>query len=127
MKNFDEWNKIKKKVNFKTIDKYCKKRQIWWCALGVNIGFEQDGTNNDFERPVLILQTFSKFVCLIVPLTTSQKKSKYLIHIGVINNRSAQVIISQIRLIDTRRLRNKIGIIKENLFLIIIKTTKEMF
>lgn len=31
-------------------------REIWWCSLGVNIGFEQDGTNDLFERPVLVIK-----------------------------------------------------------------------
>ena len=55
-KDFDKWNKTKKGIH--SNDDYLPlyhKRQIRWCRLGVNVGFEQDGTGKDFSRPVLIL------------------------------------------------------------------------
>ena len=76
-KDFDEWNKHKKIVHFEGESRFYHKQDVWWCALGVNIGFEQDGTGNVGERPVLIINGFSKQVCLIVPLTTSKKENFY--------------------------------------------------
>ena len=49
-------------------------REVWWCSLGANIGFEQDGGGEDFERPVVILKKFNLDACLIVPLTARPKK-----------------------------------------------------
>lgn len=43
--DFDEWNKLKKQLHQKntaTIP-YFYEREIWWCFLGKNIGWEQDG------------------------------------------------------------------------------------
>jgi hypothetical protein len=74
-KQFDEWNGTKKTVNDQTGRLYAE-RAIWWCLLGVNMGFEQDGTGKSFERPVVVLQGFSKMVCLVVPLTTATKENK---------------------------------------------------
>ena len=126
-KNFNEWNEQKKKADAN--DKYLplyKEREIRWCRLGVNIGFEQDGTGKEFSRPVLILKGFSRHVCLVVPLTTSTKENPYYLSVGTIDGKNARVIISQIRLIDTRRLDQHITFIDKKLFETIRKTVKDM-
>lgn len=126
MKDFDRWNSFKKNIEKAGESKFYHPRDIWWCSLGVNIGFEQDGTGSTFERPVLILKGFNKNVCLAIPLTTSKKKNKYLVPIGVVDDKEAQAIISQIRLIDTKRLVNKISVLDKATFETIKKTVKDL-
>ena len=126
-KDFDKWNKIKKETH--SNDDYLPlyhERQVRWCRLGVNVGFEQDGTGKDFSRPVLILKGFSRHVCLVVPLTTSVKKNIYHIPVGVVGGRNAIAIISQIRLIDTKRLDQYILTIDKKIFDTIQKAVKDM-
>ncbi len=125
-KDFDHWSNHKKQIHSKNENKLYHAREIWWCALGVNVGFEQDGTGRDNERPVLILKGFSKQVCLVIPLTTSRKKNPYHISLGIVNERIAFAIISQIRLIDTKRLINKIGFLENQIFESIRKATKDL-
>lgn len=96
-------------------------------GLGVNIGFEQDGTGKEFSRPVLILKGFSRHVCLVVPLTTSTKENPYYLSVGTIDGKNARVIISQIRLIDTRRLDQHITFIDKKLFETIRKPSKTCY
>ena len=43
MKFFDNWFKVKPKLEEKNRVPYFKEREIWWTHVGVNIGFEQDG------------------------------------------------------------------------------------
>lgn len=107
-KDFDRWNKIKKHLDAST-NRFYRIREIWWCNLGLNIGNEQNGNSQNFQRPVLILKSLSKTTCVIVPLTTSIKKHRHRIFIGNISGKSASVIISQIKVIDTKRLINKIN------------------
>jgi mRNA interferase MazF len=127
-KDFDQWNEDKKKTDQKRFRRYYKPREIWWCRLGVNVGYEQDGTGEEFDRPVLILRRFNKNVCFIAPLTTSPKENKYLIPVGKINNKEAQVIISQIRLIDVKRLVEKrTERLDKKLFKTIRKAIKKLF
>ena len=114
-KDFDKWNTRKKEIE-KENPNFYHEREIRWCSLGVNIGFEQDGTSNTYRRPVLIIRGFSKNVCLIVPLTTSVKKNPYHISAGVVEGQKAFVIISQIRLIDTKRLHDRLDIISKEKF-----------
>lgn len=125
-KDFDRWNNEKKKVHNLSENKFYHPRDIWWCSLGVNVGFEQDGTGQDFERPVLVLRGFSKHVCLVIPLTTSHKENPYHINLGIIDGKPAAAIISQIRLIDTKRLINKIDVVNEKSFEEIKKAIKAL-
>jgi mRNA interferase MazF len=126
-KDFDSWNIKKKKINKEdTYLPFYHKREIRWCRIGLNIGFEQDGTGVEFSRPVLILKGFSRNVCLVVPLTTSTKKNKYHISIGDIDGKEASVILSQIRLIDTRRLDQHIEFLNKDKFEIIRKAIKDL-
>ncbi|MEY4440545.1 MAG: hypothetical protein RLY49_171 [Candidatus Parcubacteria bacterium] len=100
MNEFDNWNKRKKHIHFKNKRMFIKEGEIRWCQLGQNIGFEECGTGKDFDRPVLILKIFSKEICLIVPLTTSAAEHRFRIKI---NNKS-KALLSQIKVVDTKRL-----------------------
>lgn len=114
-KDFDNWNKRKKEINERQPNFY-HEREIRWCSLGVNVGFEQDGTDDKYRRPVLILKGFSRHVCLVVPLTTSKKQNPYHISVGVIEDKKASAVISQIRLIDSKRLHDRLIILNEEKF-----------
>lgn len=126
-KDFDGWNEEKKKANAN--EEYLPlyhQREVRWCRLGVNVGFEQDGTGKGFSRPVLILKGFSRRVCLVVPLTTSKKRNRYYIPIGDVGGEKAAAIISQLRLIDTRRLDQHIDTLDTEIFKRIQKAVRDM-
>ena len=101
----------KKKIHTENPNRKYHAGDVWWCNLGQNIGFEQNGSGDSFERPVLVLKGFSKNVCLIVPLTTKQKKNKFYFDLGIVDGKQNFAILSQIKLIDTKRLKNKIDFI----------------
>lgn len=111
-KEFDRWNDDKKQVNeTDTSQVFFDEREVWWVRLGVNVGFEQDGTGGDFERPVLIIKKFNPQVFIGVPLSTTQKKGKYYFPVGDVEGQQATAILSQIRLLDAKRLLNRAGVI----------------
>jgi mRNA interferase MazF len=114
-KNHDEWNDLKKSLDADTTDHLFREREIWWCALGVNIGSEQDGKNKKFERPVLILRKISKDQLWILPLTSKIVENEYRI-ITKSTGEMSQVVLSQIRTISSKRLLRRIGRIKNELF-----------
>src|SRR3989344_5810502 len=107
-KDFDSWNKEKKNIHNEGSNKFYKAKEIWWCSLGLNVGFEQDGTSGDHQRPVLVLKGFSRQVCLVVALTTSKKKNPYHISVGIIEGEESFAILSQIRLVDTKRFTDRL-------------------
>lgn len=125
-KDFDGWNEEKKAINVLDYKPLYHEREIRWCRLGVNVGFEQDGTGAGRGRPVLVLKAFSRSVCLIIPLTTSIKQNPYHVSVGDVAGRPAFAIISQLRLIDTKRLDPKIQVLEKHVFETIRKAVKDM-
>jgi mRNA-degrading endonuclease toxin of MazEF toxin-antitoxin module len=64
----------------------------------------------------VVVRGFSKAVCLVVPLTTSTKINKYHIALGEVDGKLASAIISQVRLVDTKRFIDKIGMLDKERF-----------
>ncbi len=126
-KDFDNWNKKKKTIHNNGENKLYHTRELWWCSLGVNIGSEQDGSGEKYDRPVLILKGLSKQTCIVLPLTSSGELHKMRIPIGEVQGEKASVIISQIRTVDTKRLIYKIGFLDKDIFIEITKTIKSLF
>ena len=108
MKKFDSWNIVKKNINNQNKNILPAKRQIWWISLGVNIGVEEDGKNNNFERPVLIIKVFSRDCFLGIPITSLNKSNKKYYLPIVYRQKRYYLILSQIRLFSTKRLSRKI-------------------
>lgn len=125
-KDFDEWNKAKKKTNEERPRLYTV-REIWWCRLGVNIGTEQDGRGENFLRPAIILRGFGPDACLVIPLTTSVHRHPLRVPVGMIDDREARANLSQIRVVDTRRLVEKIGFLEKEVFAHIRKAARNLF
>ncbi len=107
-KDFVEWHKIKQDIHKREKRPFYNEREVWWCSVGENVGFEMDGKGEDFTRPVLIIKGFSKEVFLCVPITTKLKIGKYYADINFGDGKARKAILSQIRLIDGRRLQEKI-------------------
>ncbi len=125
-KDFGNWNTLKEKIHQKSDRKFYHAREIWWCSLGVNVGHEQDGGGKTSQRPVLIVKGLGSETCLIVPLTTSAHTHPYRISLGKIGEENASVIILQIRVIDTKRLVEKIEWLDKDVFERIRKAIKDM-
>jgi len=116
-KDFDGWNNLKKQIQDRlTPHLFFKEREVWWCAIGTNIGSEEDGKNRDFSRPVVILKKFSDQNFMAAPFTTSLKTGKYLFRVPFTIKKES-IIFSQIRFLDVRRLINKISKIDSSTFL----------
>ena len=125
-KDFDKWNIKKKLINQKEISggQFFNEREIWWGSVGLNIGYEQDGKNDDFERPLLIIRKFNRDIVWVVPLTTVAKNNKFHYQL---KTSGSFVILSQIRLVSTKRLIRRAEKITDPEFEEIIKRIKELF
>jgi mRNA interferase MazF len=107
-KDFDKWNEKKKSIHTRKKQVLFNEREVWWCSLGVNVGFEMDGKNELFERPVLVLRKFSKLSLLVLPLTSREKEGKYYYTLPEHKGITSRVILSQFRLISSKRLIRKV-------------------
>lgn len=125
-KDFDFWNDKKKDLNIREGEVFFHEREIWWCSLGVNIGFEQDGTGKNFDRPVMVLKKFNNQVFLSLPLTGKKKEGKYYSYLGKVEGRDATAILSQLRLVDAKRLIRKVMTVDSGVFITIQDRLKGM-
>lgn len=111
-KDFDRWNTIKRIVN--TLDPsflFFSEREIWWCHLGANIGQEQDGKGNNFMRPVLIFKKFNRNLYWVIPLSMQVRIGAFFFPLLAKSNIIRTAILPQLRLIDSKRLIEKIDLI----------------
>jgi mRNA-degrading endonuclease toxin of MazEF toxin-antitoxin module len=127
-KDFKIWTPEKEKLNNnENIRPGFHEREIWYCHLGENIGFEQDGKGDQFLRPIIVLRKFNNEVLWAIPLTSAIKKSLYyfIVSFGD-NNTKSSAILSQIRLIDAKRLAYTIGEISKEEFEKLKKKLKDL-
>ncbi|MBI2676664.1 MAG: type II toxin-antitoxin system PemK/MazF family toxin [Candidatus Yanofskybacteria bacterium] len=108
-KDFQKWHKKKEQVDDIGRRPFFHEREIWFCYLGVNVGFEQDGVGDDFQRPVVVIRKFNNEVCWVIPLSKTKKRNKYYFAFQFDAVATSVAIISQVRLLDARRLSRKIG------------------
>ena len=103
MKDFDDWNLRKQNIEKTKNDTLpFHEREIWWCSIGINLGDEQDGKNELYERPVLVIKKFNNKVAWVLPMSTKQKDGIYyfsILHEGKVFT----VILSQLRLVSIKR------------------------
>lgn len=116
-KDFQSWCRKKAVLHSVPDEKtpYFHERELWWCALGANVGFEQDGKNENFERPVLILRKFNRYLLLAVPQTSREKEGKFFYKVTR-DGKNYFLVLSQIRVISSKRLLRKLGMISEKDF-----------
>ncbi len=126
-KDFDTWNKLKQKIQARPIDFHIKPRQIWWCSLGINIGSEQDGKNENFERPVLIYKFINREMVLVVPFTSSIREDRHHVIVEDESFHKSSIILSQIRVISPKRLLRQISWVPEAQFLLISEKLQKFF
>jgi len=85
------------------------------------VGFEQDGAGENYLRPVLIVKKFNNEIFWGIPLTKSvkdePKDKRYYYSLSFAENVISLAILSQIRLIDAKRLKYKLGDMEEKEFL----------
>ena len=117
--NFDIWNEIKKETHKKQNNVGFKEREIFWLRLGKNIGNEEYGKGNEFQRPVLIVRKLTKEIFIGVPLTSTLKNNDYF-HTFLYKGRNGFIensaMILQLKTFDKNRLVTRIGMINKEEF-----------
>ncbi len=119
MKDFDHWNVLKKNIQNDIKIKYCKQREIWWTSIGLNIGSEEDGKNNLYERPVLILKVFSQDLIRVLPLSSRLKNDEHNVIIKY-EKTVCTALLSQMKSVSKKRLTRKIGRLSKYEFEVIV-------
>jgi len=107
-KDFEKWSVKKSGLDVRLRFPSIKERDVFWCSIGVNIGDEENGKSDTFSRPVLVFKKFNRNLFLGIPLTSQNKDNKYYIKVQL-KSVTRSVMISHIRLYDSRRLGPRIG------------------
>lgn len=107
---FVEWTKLKIKIHVSERVLYFREGEIWWVSLGANIGHEQDGKNQNFERPILVLRKFNEHLLWALPLTSQVKEENKYYHQYEFGGEIFAAVLTQLRLLSSKRLLRKIGV-----------------
>lgn len=124
-KNFEGWHKLKMFLQSRISRLFFHEREIWLCSIGVNLGYEQDGKNRRFIQPVVIVKKFNLDLFWAVSLTSKQKFGKYYFQFKF-GKKTTSAIISQLRVMDRKRLLRKIGVMTEADFASLKQKLKEL-
>lgn len=124
--NFKNWIDIKFRIHSKLSRPSYKQSEVWWCYIGQNVGDEEYGKGETFTRPVLVLKKFNRNLCLAVPISTVTKDNKYYISIKYHGNYYS-ALISQVRSIDAKRLKNRITELSNQDFTKVLDGIKEFW
>jgi len=116
-KFFDIWNILKQKIHNEKYEVFFRERDIFFTHLGKNVGTEQNGKGEKFLRPVLILKKFGKESAFVVPLSTKIKDGRFYFQFTSSENILSTALLSQSRILDTKRLLHRSGMISEIDFL----------
>ena len=110
MKDFDSWNELKKRINEEENepDRFPKEGEVWMSSLGRNVGYEQNGSGDNFSRPVLVVKKFNNHMFWVVPLSTKQKKFDFYFNYTDPNEQKVSAILAQMKLFSVKRLKRKL-------------------
>jgi mRNA interferase MazF len=111
-KDFESWHLQKSALQDSLNRVYFYEREIWWTAIGHNIGDEEDGKGRNFARPVVIIKKFNRNLFYGLPLSTAAKQGKYY-HSVTVEDRKRLVLLSHMRDYDAKRLLNRLDVLSE--------------
>lgn len=133
-KDFDAWNVHKQQLDGKQVRFSFRERELWWCSLGLNVGFEQDGTGTEFDRPVLIVRKFNRGMFWGAALTSrdpnpSKPAARYFVPVHYDDqaaDTNSYVIISQLRVLSAKRLIRREGRLGDDQFTRVVSAIREL-
>lgn len=111
-----EWSSVKQITEDNNKKVYFKERDIFWLKVGENIGYEQNGKGDKFQRPVLVLKRYSDDMFLGVPLSTTPRDGSFFYQFSFIDGEISTALLVQHRLFSSKRFIKKIGKINKNDF-----------
>ena len=112
-KRFDEWNGHKKRIHVTGRLPWISEREVWWVAVGENVGIEINGKNADFARPAIILRKLGVHGAMVVPLTSQPKEGNWYVKF-VFLNKNQYAVLAQAKCISSKRLYRRMGELPEN-------------
>ena len=107
-KRFSEWITLKERLHSVGRIRTTHEGEVWWAAIGENVGVEINGKNESFTRPVLVFRKLSRLNFLAVPLTSQAHSGTWYVPF-VFKERRQYAVLSQIRVLSVSRLNKRMG------------------
>lgn len=126
MKDFINWSNLKIDLDKKESFPKFTEGEIWWCHFGVNVGYELDGKNRSFERPVFVYKKHNENHFLGIALSSSENETPWIISIGH-GDKNFSFNFSQIKTMSSKRLIRRIAKISDNNYVILQDAFKKLY
>lgn len=105
---FLEWMELKDKIHKGGAITKFSEGQIWWAAIGKNVGVEINGKHEDYSRPVVIFKKLSSLCFLAIPLTSQPHSGTWYTEFNF-RGKQEFAVLSQVRMLGVSRLYNRMG------------------
>ena len=112
-KKFENWNKLKQKIDKKDIAIGFREQDILVVSVGQNIGFETYGKKEEFLRPVLVFKKLGTYSFIGIPLTKTQRDGDYYYNFQYTKKIKSSAMLNQIKVFDIKRVKYKSGKIRK--------------
>jgi len=87
--------------------------EVWWVAVGENVGVEINGKSEYFSRPVLVFKKLSHLGFMGVPLSTQEHGGSWYVNFRF-QGKEVYAALSQAKVFSTARLYNRLGQVAED-------------
>jgi mRNA interferase MazF len=113
IKRFLEWIGLKEKLHTARHEPpFFKEGEIWWCAVGENMGIEINGKGGMFSRPVYVYKKLSREGFLGIPLSTSKREGTWYVEI-IFKEKTSVLNLAQARVCSASRMYEKMGAVED--------------
>lgn len=107
-REFRDWIEVKADVHERIVLPNFSEGEIWWCAVGRNVGVEINGKSKTFARPVIVLRKLNKRSFMAIPLTSKRHEGTWYVGFSF-KGIEEYAVLAQSRIMSAARLYQRIG------------------
>ncbi len=124
-KHFEIWMPQKQKIHETGRKWQFREKEIWWMAIGENVGTEINGKGNNFLRPILVVRKYGPKGFFGIPLSSQVHQGLWYADFET-NGRKQCALLSQAGSFCSYRLYNFIAKISEEDFNKVLSKLREL-
>ena len=125
-KRFPEWSLLKEKLHSVNRVPVIREGEIWWVAIGENVGVEINGKNSVFSRPILVFKKLSRHAFMGIPLTSQFHEGSWYVSF-TFQSKKEYAVLAQARVVSVSRLYTKIGEVSDTDYALVLDGFKKLY
>lgn len=87
--------------------------EVWWVAVGENVGVEINGKSEYFSRPVIVFKKLSHLGFMGIPLSTQEHTGSWYVNFRF-QGKEVYAALSQAKTFSSSRLYTRLGQVAED-------------